>query len=145
MWDYDETFADTGSFRRMAKKHPAEYAACFRNMHKVKGILDTGKRIGGFRLNFFRSEGGGVYRIGQTGVNAAKEMRLYVHPDEKKQRIYILGIGAKDRQEADIAKYRSTVKKVREYDNGRATKIDGGTRGKARGGTGNEGDCPTGN
>ena len=68
--------------------------------------------MGGFQVAFFRSEGEGVFRIGQTGVRSAKESRLYVYPDEQSQTMYVLTIGIKEQQAKDIAEAKAIKNKI---------------------------------
>jgi hypothetical protein len=101
-WQIDTAYASPGRFKRFAGKHPREYESLFANLEKILRLLRAGNKIGGFGVGFFRSEGGEVYRIGQTGVESAKESRLYVYPDEPRHVMYILNIGDKDSQRDDI-------------------------------------------
>ncbi|AKJ65242.1 hypothetical protein L21SP4_02008 [Kiritimatiella glycovorans] len=92
---------------------PSEYAACFTNLDVLLQVLGTGRRIGAFELGFFRSEGDGLYRIGQTGVRASKESRLYIYPDEENRIVYILRIGTKETQQNDINEAKKTIGRIR--------------------------------
>jgi hypothetical protein len=113
-WDLSADHASTAQFAKFHKDHPLEYNSLFTNLDKILGLLSGGQKIGGFHVGFFRSEGGDVYRIGQTGVAHAKESRLYVFPDQENRIMFILSIGDKDDQETDVNEAKSTVKKIRE-------------------------------
>jgi hypothetical protein len=113
MWSIDTTHASTAAFGRYRKKHPAEYAAVFGNLGRVLGFLAGGQRIGGFQVSFLRSEGGDVYRIGQTGVKSAHETRLYVHFSERESVAYVLEVGDKDSQPRDIKAARAKADMLR--------------------------------
>jgi hypothetical protein len=65
------------------------------------------------QCSFFRSEGNGLFRIGQSGVKAAKETRLYVYPDEEEKTIHILAIGTKEMQQNDIISAKSAIKEIK--------------------------------
>ena len=110
-WALDATHASKNQFAKFNKNHPDEYTSLFANLDKIQGLLRAGHKVGGFHVNFFRSEGDGVYRIGQTGVPGALESRLYVYPDNESQILHILEIGEKSGQQADI---KSAKKKVQE-------------------------------
>lgn len=112
-WQIENAYALSGKFSRYSKKHPAEYASVFANLDKIMRLLASGNRIGGFRVGFFRSESDGVYRIGQTGVASAKETRLYVYPDERNRLMYVLTVGDKDSQSADIAESKDLVSRIK--------------------------------
>ncbi len=108
-WAFEATHASKNQFVKFNKNHPDEYASLFANLAKIQGLLRSGHKVGGFHVNFFRSEGHEVYRIGQTGVPGALESRLYVYPDSESKTLHILEIGEKSGQQADI---KSAKKKV---------------------------------
>lgn len=91
------------------KIHPREVASVMVNLDRVMQQLGQGKRIGGFQFGFFRPEGNGVYRIGQTGVKNAKETRLCICPDETTHVVRVLAIGDKDSQQRDIRRAKSRL------------------------------------
>jgi hypothetical protein len=85
----------------------------FANLDRVLGILREGRKIGSFQIGFFRPEGEGVFRIGQTGVPSAKESRLYVYPNEQNHTRYVLSIGIKDGQSRDIGEAKTIVREIK--------------------------------
>lgn len=89
-------------FKHMAKCHPKEMASCLENLDQVCTELNGGKKIGDIAFGFFRSEKKGLYRIGQTKVKSAHELRLYVFPDERTRTLRILCLGDKNTQQDDI-------------------------------------------
>lgn len=112
-WKLNTEHAVKACFESFAADHTREYASLFANLEKIMGLLKSGNKVGGFHVNFFRSEGGGVYRIGQTGVPSAKESRLYLYPDNDSRIMYIISIGTKDGQQDDINKAKETVEQIR--------------------------------
>lgn len=92
---------------------PRETGAVERNLERVMTQLNQERRLGGFHFGFFRSEGGGLYRIGQTGVPAARETRLYVYPDEVTHAMHVLGIGDKHSQSRDIRRAKHALSAIR--------------------------------
>jgi len=112
-WQIDVSYASRASFRKFNRNHPLEYSSCFANLDKVLVLLNTGHSIGSFQLGFLRPEGGGVSRIGQTGVPAAKESRLYVYFTQRGRTVYILGIGTKETQQTDIAAAKKLIKRIK--------------------------------
>jgi len=96
MWYIEDGEAIRSGFKKVSKNHPEEYDACFRNLNKILAVLRSGNKIGKFKIGFFRSEGDGLYRVGQTGVKDSKEVRLYVYPDEESEIIYVLPWGPKN-------------------------------------------------
>lgn len=112
-WQTDTAYASAGKFSRFAKKCAAEYDSLFANLEKIMRLLRAGHKIGGFSIGFFRSEGDGVYRIGQTSVRAARESRLYIYPDEAKRIMHILTVGDKKTQQDDINEAKRAVKHIK--------------------------------
>jgi hypothetical protein len=112
-WPIENGYASAGKFKKFASQYPREYASLFANLDKVLGILREGGKMGSFQIRFFRSEGTGVFRIGQSGVPSAKESRLYVYPDEQNHIMYVLTIGTKERQSEDIAEAKAIVHHIK--------------------------------
>ena len=112
-WQIENTYASPGKFKRFSGKHPCEFDSLFANLEKIMRLLRSGNKIGGFRVGFFRSEGEGVYRIGQTGVVSAKESRLYVYPDEQNYVMHVLTVGDKDSQQSDINDSKQLVNQIK--------------------------------
>jgi hypothetical protein len=111
-WQIDVSYASQAKFKKFNRNHALEYSSCFANLHKVLSLLNSGHELGSIQLGFLRAEGGGLLRIGQTGVPAAKESRLYVYFIRKGRTVYILGIGTKEMQQADIAAARRQISKI---------------------------------
>jgi len=112
-WELELAYAIKSAFKRYAKKHRAEYASCFENLDRVHEILCNGHSWGSFQVGFLRTEGDGLFRVGQTGVAHARETRLYIHVDEAARRIHVLTIGDKDSQQDDIRDARKIVGEIR--------------------------------
>jgi putative component of toxin-antitoxin plasmid stabilization module len=117
-WLIENAYAITGKFKRFAKDYSREYELLFANLDKVLGVLRAGNKIGSFQIGFFRSEGDGVYRIGQTGVEGAQESRLYIYPDQENQTMYILTIGTKNHQQADINDAKAIANDIKKQNAG---------------------------
>jgi hypothetical protein len=112
-WKVDEAFAERSRFKEYNRKHPREYAACFSNLSHLIDLLQQFGAIKAFQVGFLKSEGQGVYRIGQTGVKHARETRLYVHVDETAKVARVLTIGDKDSQSDDIRRCHATATKIK--------------------------------
>lgn len=110
-WDYSAELASKSRFKKFAKNHPRENQSLFKNLDMLLGFLDLGRRINTFKIGFFRSEGKGVYRIGQTNLASAKESRLFIYPDEETKIIYVLSIGTKETEKKDIVESHKIVEK----------------------------------
>lgn len=113
-WNINTQYATNTRFKRFRKNHEKEYVSCFSNLEKIIGLLNSGKSVALLANNpsFFRSEGGGLFRIGQTCVIGAKESRLYVYPDETTKAMFILDIGTKENQQQDIITAKTTIRQL---------------------------------
>ncbi len=112
-WQIDIAHASPGKFEKFAAKHRREYDSMFANLNKIMGLLREGHKVGSFQVGFFRPEGEGLFRVGQTGVPSAKESRLYVFPDQEKRVMYVLNIGTKERQGEDINEAHEVVRSLK--------------------------------
>ena len=111
-WQIDVSCASQAKFKKFSRKHAPEYSSCFANLHRVLSLLNSGHELGSIQFGFLRAEGGGLLRIAQTGMAAAKESRLYVYFVRDEQTVYILGIGTQETQQADIAAARKSMVKI---------------------------------
>ena len=109
MWEISGVLAEKNRFKTFDKKHPRELAACFSNLGHIVRLLSHYGNVGAFQVAFFRSEGGNVYRIGQTGVKHAAETRLYVYVSVIDHTVYVLTIGDKAQQADDIRRCKEAV------------------------------------
>lgn len=107
--------AEKNKLKKYEKRHRAEYASCFVNLGDVKAFLDEGLGVQQIQRCFsaFRSEGEGVFRVGQTGVVGARETRLYVYIQIVEEQIFILTIGDKDTQSDDIRRCKRIVREAK--------------------------------
>ena len=96
--------------KRYRKRHPSEVASCLVNLGLVLDRLNFGIPFQSVEYGFLRSEGEGIYRIGQTGIPHAKETRLYIYVHIVGSKIYTLTIGDKDTQQDDINRCKATVR-----------------------------------
>ena len=112
-WTVSDGWAERSRFKEYDRKHPREYAACFSNLGQLVALLRRFGGIKGFQVGFVRSEGEGVYRIGQTGVKHARETRLYIHVDDVARMLHVLTIGDKDSQSDDIRRCHALARKLR--------------------------------
>jgi hypothetical protein len=116
-WEIDVAWASSTRFKKLSKRHPAEHDSCWANLNKIKKLLEGGARIGSFKVGFFRSEGGCVYRIGQSGLRDAKETRMYIYPDEEAKILYVLGMGVKETQSVDIREAKGLAREIQKGGN----------------------------
>ena len=113
MWKLKRDFADEKRFVRYARKHRAEYLACFANLERLQAALNAGFTLQHCTFGFFSGEGMDVYRIGQTGVPHAHETRLYIYAEIVGKEIQLLTIGDKKSQKHDINLCHTRVQEIR--------------------------------
>ena len=113
IWTIVDDLAERSRFKEYNRKHPREYAACFSNLEQLVKYLQQFGGIASFQVGFLRSEGQGIYRIGQTGVKHARETRLYVYVDETARTVRVLTIGDKDNQSDDIRRCHLVARKMK--------------------------------
>ena len=101
-------------FKTLARRYGEEFESCLRNLGRVIDLFKNETPLSAIVFPFFRPEGDGVFRIGQTGVPAAREMRLYVTFVFIHGIAYILSIGTKNTQSRDIADARRAARKLKE-------------------------------
>ena len=109
-WVIDTSLVEAGKMKRYRKRHPSEVASCFVNLGLVLDRLNFGIPFQNVEYGFLRSEGEGIYRIGQPGIPHAKETRLYIYVHIVGSKIYTLTIGDKDTQQDDINRCKATVR-----------------------------------
>jgi len=115
MWGIERTHEYEARQAKFEKKHAAELMAVLLNLKRLQLALDAGAKLLQVKFGFFRSERNGVYRISQQGQGRAlKETRLYVHPDEDAQTLYLLTLGDKTTQQDDISFCKRWVERFRQ-------------------------------
>ena len=107
-----ESYISPSKAKKFENRHIREFRSLLVNLRIVNGMLDTRKSLNEIlaTLPFLRSEGGGIYRIGQTFVISAKESRLYVSFDFNRKKILLLNIGIKETQSRDLTESRKRLK-----------------------------------
>jgi hypothetical protein len=125
-WSIENKYAMSKKFETFAASRPREFASMFANLDRIVRHLNGGAKIGGFQIGYFRPEGEGVYRIGQTAVQHAKESRLYIFPNQNNHTIYTRTIGTKDRQSDDINEAKAIAGKIKTEIAGTATESQAG-------------------
>lgn len=115
-WMVNYEFAESHRIKSYREKHAEEFDACVANLARVMEALADFGKPGAFHLGFFRSEGGNVWRIGQTRVKHACETRLYVYLYVKGLMVYVLTVGDKSQQRKDILRCKNLAKAIGERD-----------------------------
>jgi hypothetical protein len=112
-WTVSDAVADRGRFKRWRRSYPRELDACVRNLDHLHGLLQAGRSLSEINVHYLRSEGRGLFRIGQTRVPHGRETRLYIWPDASNRCIYILTVGGKDTQHVDIGRLHKIIVRLK--------------------------------
>ena len=114
-WNIDYSrLVNRHQFKTLARHYGEEVESCLANLGRVLSELERGVAFSDIAFPFFRPEGDGVFRIGQTGVPAAREMRLYATFVFIRGVAYVLSVGTKNTQSRDIAAARRAARKLKE-------------------------------
>ena len=91
--------------RWYAKKRPAELAAVLRNLERYMALLSVGPSTRSIQAGFLHPEPHGMIALDQRGGGGRlQETRLYCYAHACSRTIYLLGIGDKSSQPADLAR-----------------------------------------
>jgi len=73
-WGINIDCASKSRFKRIQRSHKKEFVSCFNNLYKIKVLLEKGAKLSELNYHpaFFRSEGKGLFRVGESGVKSAK-------------------------------------------------------------------------
>lgn len=117
MWELVPTAMYRRRFREFEKKHPAELQAMLANLEDLRILLDSGIKPALIRTAFLHREPMGVMAIDQKGTRGSKKQtRLYVYIVESDSLIYLITIGHKRTQSADIQFCKEFVGSLRRRD-----------------------------
>ena len=113
MWSESYEFADANRMKHYARRHRREYVSCLANLADVISAMNGGTAITAIPYGFFRSEREDVYRIGQTNIKHPHETRLYVYACVIRTTVYVLTVGDKSTQQADVTACHAKVRELK--------------------------------
>jgi len=103
MWHIETTTQWERDSKHYQKKHSAELAAVLRNLDRYLSLLNTAKNPKAVQAGFLHHEPAGVVAVDQKGGGGnLQETRLYTYADAAGKLLYIITIGNKNEQPADI-------------------------------------------
>lgn len=121
MWGIFKTDHYERRLKRYEKKKNKrlELAAVLNNLDIFLKSLQAGKTPKPFAYGFLHSEPADVIAIDQKGAGAKiAATRLYVYPDMQTETLYLLTLGDKATQPADIEDCKTFVKQIRQKAHG---------------------------
>ena len=102
-WGIEESPFFASKFKRYLKKHPNEVTAAMNNLDTYMRALKGGTRPALIRASFVHPETMGVVAIDQKGaIGKPRQIRLYIYAVEDSGTLFILTIGDKNSQKADV-------------------------------------------
>jgi len=103
VWEIELTTTWEKDEKHYAKKHPRELAAIFRNLQRYRVLLRQSPNSKAVQAGYLHREPGGVIAVDQKGGGAnLQETRAYTYADDEKKILYLITLGNKSSQRADI-------------------------------------------
>ena len=117
MWNVETTDDFERKQRQFEKKYRRELAAVLDNLQRYLDALNDGGRPETIKFGFVHNEPKGVKAIDQKGGgNKLKQTRLYTYAYLEGETLYLITLGDKKSQSADIKLCTSFVDQLRESD-----------------------------
>lgn len=115
MWQTEPTTQWQKDVRFYEKNRPNELAAVLRNLERYVNQLKNAPNSRSVVAGYLHNEPMGIVAIDQKGGGRnLQETRLYSYADDAKQVVYLITIGNKDTQTADIAMSKEFVNELRQ-------------------------------
>lgn len=116
MWEAATTDSFERDQKHYSKKHPRELAGVLVNLQRYLKQLDQSPNAKAVvAAGFLHSEPAGVMAIDQKGGGPGlQETRLYTFADDSTKTVWLITIGNKSEQPADIQFCRKFVESLRE-------------------------------
>jgi len=117
MWNVETTDDFERKHRQFEKKHIRELTAVLENLQRYLNALNEGGRPETIKFGFVHNEPKGVKAIDQKGGGSnLRQTRLYTYAYLEGETVYLITLGDKKSQSADIKLCNSFVDKLRESD-----------------------------
>jgi hypothetical protein len=113
MWQTETTTTWERDHKHYAKKHPNELAAVLRNLSRYVDQINASPNAKSVQAGYLHHEPLGVVAIDQKGSKGnLQETRLYTYACEERRVLYLITIGNKAEQSADIELSKEFVKSL---------------------------------
>ena len=114
MWNLELTGLYTRKFKKFHKKHSREAIAVLNNLDTYHKTLNRGINPLQIKAGWIHPETQGAVAIDQKGGGKdLLQTRLYIYPDVESGTVYLITIGDKNSQKADIADCRKFINQLR--------------------------------
>jgi hypothetical protein len=115
MWTLIPLDEYTHRREKWPKKHKRELLGVHDNLDTFLKAIQRGQRPAEAKFGFIHPEPGGILAIDQKGGGPhLKETRLYVYPDTRNEELFVITLGDKDSQAADIETCKAFLKELRQ-------------------------------
>ncbi len=114
-WQLETTDQFLRDVEWCTKNHPRELEGMMNNVKRYASQLCNAKNSRCVQAGYLHFEEGGVVALDQRGTvkGSLQEMRLYTFADDQKNILYLITIGNKKTQPADIAASKLSVERIR--------------------------------
>lgn len=103
MWQLEPTTQWQRDLKWYEKKRPDELSAVLNNLRRYLAVLNVSKNAKSVDGGYLHKEPGGVIAIDQKGCRAnLQETRLYTYAVDETKTVYLITVGNKDSQHADV-------------------------------------------
>ena len=110
MWSIRTTDQFDRELKRYGKKRPSELGAVLHNLKRYHDLLNESKHPRLVQAGFMHSESMGIIAIDQKGGGSGlQETRLYTFADDTTRTLWLITLGNKQTQNADIQTSRKFV------------------------------------
>ena len=114
MWRIETTTGWERDQKHYSKKRVNELAAVMRNLKRYLAHLSIAKNSKCVEAGYLHSESNGIIAIDQKGGGGnLQETRLYTYADDDKKVVYLIAIGDKNAQHADVEYCKEFVSQLR--------------------------------
>lgn len=114
MWEIEPTTGWERDQKYYARKRPNELAAVLRNLERYIKLLNVLKNSKAAQAGYLHPEPSGVLAIDQKGGGGSlQETRLYTYADDETKTVYLIAIGNKASQYADVEYSKEFVTALR--------------------------------
>jgi hypothetical protein len=115
LWTIQQHPEFNRDYKWYTKKRPRELAAVLDNLNRLKNMLNLSPHPQLIVAGFIHPEPLGIWALDQRGsMGNLQATRLYCYVESSRKNIYLLAIGSKDSQSADISRVTEIVKSILE-------------------------------
>ncbi len=122
-WVIETTEKYDRVYKYYEKKHPLELGAVINNLSAYLQALKVGTHPQFIQAGYIHHESAGIKALDQKGSGKKRKLqqtRLYIYPELEKKALYLISIGDKTSQKADIKEAVKFVEALKGEEHGKA-------------------------